>query len=298
MRIFLTGGTGLVGSAVVKALIAKGKEVTTLARSEASAEIHESLGATPVAGSLVKPDGWVELAMEHDAIIHAAATFDSDMGDVDHNLVAQLEEAAKQLPADRKIPFIYTGGCWLYPEAPVIPLTERHVLDPLPAFEWMLASIEQLHQCPAFNLTVIHPAQVVCPGRGLIARYAMELLANGRITVVGDANTHFPFIQADDLADLYCRALDHNASGLLLNATGIKSATARQVASLVAERLNRPFEIEILSVEDAQKQIGPWASGYARSQRMEADRAIDLLGWKPQFDSIETLVEDSLQGML
>lgn len=298
MRIFVTGGTGLVGMAVVKALLAGGHEVTTLARSEASEAIQKGLGASPLPGSLTEPDGWVEVALEHDAIIHAAATFDSNMGDVDHNLVSQLLEKAKDLPAKRKIPFLYTGGCWLYPESPVIPLTERHVLDPLPEFEWMLDSIEQLHACPNILLTVIHPAQVVCPSRGVIAGYAEDLKATGSITIIGDSETQIPFVQADDLADLYCRALAHQGDGLLLNASAFKSATARETAKLVAKTLDLPLEINVMSVKDAQESRGNWVAGYARSQRMEADRARDLLDWQPKFTDIKAMVADSLKEMI
>ena len=297
MQIFVTGGTGLVGSAVVKRLIADAHQITTLARSDTSADIQRAMGANPVRGSLTDPADWVALALEHDAIIHAAATFENDMGDVDHSLVSSLLEASKALPADKKLPFLYTGGCWLYPEAPVIPITERHVLDPLPEFAWMLDSIEQLQACPNLLLTVIHPALVVNEGRGLIADYARDLTENGKITITGSLDTHFPFIQAGDLADLYARALSNRGDGLLLNATGIKSATAKEVGLLVAQKLGLPFEADLLSVEEAQRRYGSWASGFARSQRMVADRAMDLLDWKPSFDQIEAMVDNSLKDI-
>lgn len=295
MRIFVTGGTGLVGTGVVKALLAKGHTVTTLARSEQSANIQTQLGATPVRGSLTSPDSWVGEALTHDAFIHAAATFDSDMGDVDHHLVKALLKAAEALPIEKTIPFIYTGGCWLYPEAPVIPITERHVLEPLPEFAWMLDSIEQLHSCPNFLLTVIHPARVVDKGRGFIADYAKELLENGEIIIVGAADTHFPIVQSDDLADLYVRALEHRGDGLLLNATAIKSATAQDIGKQVAQALNKPYQANIITVQEAQKRFGNWASGFGRSQRMQADRAHDKLGWEPRYTSIEDLVRISLE---
>ena len=296
MRVFVTGGTGLVGGAVVKALLAKGYTVTTLARSEQSAAIQAAMGATPVLGSLVSPEPWVDMALEHDGFIHAAAAFDSDMADVDHKLVAALVAAAKSLPEERRIPFLFTGGCWLYPEEPVIPITERHVLDPIPEFAWMLDSIEELQACPNFLLTVIHPALVVDEGRGFIADYAKSLKETGHITFVGADDIHFPFVQADDLADLYVRALLHKGDGLLLNATGIKSATAEEVGKLVAEELNLPFEGKVISLEDAQAELGNWASGYARSQRMDSGRARQLLGWEPTYDSIEAIVRNSLQS--
>ncbi|WP_162916543.1 NAD-dependent epimerase/dehydratase family protein [Cohaesibacter haloalkalitolerans] len=294
MRIFVTGGTGLVGRAIVKAFVARGDEVTTLARSERSAEIQSELGATPVPGSLTDPGDWVNLALTHDAFIHTAATFDNDMANVDQNLVSALVNIARDLPEDRLIPFLYTGGCWLYPEEPVIPITERHVLDPTPEFEWMLDSIERLNACPNFQLTVIHPGLVVDKGRGIIANFAEDLKENGEITIVGSTDTHFPFVHADDLAQLYVLAVDNRADGLLLNASTIKSATAGEVGKLVAQSLGLPYQANVITIEEAQERFGAWASAYARSQRMSSDRARATLGWAPLYDTIEEMVRDSL----
>ena len=298
MRIFLTGGTGMVGTAVVKTLLSQGHEITTLARSDKSEGIQKAMGATPLRGSLVNPEAWVKEALTHEAFIHTAATFDLDMGEVDHKLVSQLLQDARALDPERKLPFIYTGGGWLYPESPVIPLTERHVLDPLPAFEWMLDSIEQIHQCPTFLLTVIHPALVVCPGRGLIASYARDLMENGEITYIDNPSNHMPFVQADDLADLYAKALEHRGNGLLLNAAGLKSAAIEEIGKRVAERCNLPYKARTISEKEAEKIHGTWAAGYARPQRMESGRARDLLGWEPKITSLDALVDDSLKGIL
>ncbi|WP_319529017.1 NAD-dependent epimerase/dehydratase family protein [uncultured Cohaesibacter sp.] len=297
MRIFVTGGTGQIGTAVVKALLAKNYQVTTLARSDASEAQQRALGATPIRGSLDDPSGWVAEALDHDVFVHAAATFESNMGEVDHNLVAALLKQAQTLPADRKIPFIYTGGCWLYPEAPVIPITERHVLDPLPEFAWMLDSIEELATCPTFLLTVIHPAYVVDSTRGTVANFAKALKETGYVKLVDDADTHHPFIHADDIADLYVRAIEHGGKSLLLNATAIKSATAKEVALLVADKLNLPLETKVVGIKEIQEELGNWASGYARSQRMEADRAKDVLNWSPKYDTIKAIVDACLDDM-
>nr|WP_321456701.1 NAD-dependent epimerase/dehydratase family protein [uncultured Cohaesibacter sp.] len=298
MRIFVTGGTGLVGRAIVKAFLKRGDEVTTLARSDKSAEIQSELGATPVRGSLTDPGDWVDYALDHDAFIHTAATFDNDMANVDQNLINALVEIASSRPDGYKIPFLYTGGCWLYPEEPVIPITERHVLDPMPEFEWMLDSIEKLHACPNFLLTVIHPGLVVDNGRGFIANYAKDLKENGEITIVGSTDTHFPFVHADDLAQLYVSAVDKREDGLLLNASAIKSATAEEVGKLVAQAYGLPYQARVISIEEAQKEHGNWASAYARSQRMSSDRAHNLFGWEPCFATIEDMVKSSLQDDL
>ena len=125
-----------------------------------------------------------------------------------------------------------------------------------------------------------------------------DLKENGKITIVGALDTHFPFIQADDLAEIYARALHKEADGLLLNATAIKSATAEEVGKLVANELQIPFKAEVISITEAQQHFGSWASGFGRSQRMVSDRARDLLDWSPKFDTIEAMVSNSLDGAL
>lgn len=294
MRIFITGGTGLVGSAALKALISAGHDVSALARSQEKADIIASQGATPIRGDLKDPSQWVPTALEHDGIIHAAATFEANMGDTDIAMVNCLTEQAAHLPDERKIAFIYTGGCWLYPESPVIPLTERHVLDPLPAFAWMLDSIESLHACPAFNLTVIHPGIVVAKDKGLICDLITQLQQTGQMTIVGSLETHYPLIHSQDLGDLYLRAIEANQSGLLLNASGFKSASLAEIAKEISNQTGQAYNVAVQPLENAIAQYGDWAAGLGRSQRMEADRAKDSLDWSPQFDDIQKLVADCL----
>lgn len=294
MRIFITGGTGLVGSAALKALLDHGHEVTALARSNEKADQLRQMGATPIRGDLTEPAKWIPTALEHEGIIHAAATFESNMGETDIAMVNSLVEHASALPAEQKINLIYTGGCWLYPESPVIPITERHVLDPLPAFEWMLDSIEHLHSCPNFDLTVIHPGIVVAKDRGLICDLVSQIRKSGQMTIVGSLETHYPLIHADDLGDLYRRAIEAGQSGLLLNASGFKSASLEEIAKTVSEQTELAYKVAVQPLENAIEQYGDWAAGLGRSQRMEADRAKDSLDWTPAFDSVDKMVADCL----
>src|ERR1700759_587569 len=139
LRILVLGGTGSIGSAVVRELISRGHEVHGLARSQASALRLAGLGATPLPGDIASPEAWTERLPQLDAAVHAACDFDSDMGAIDRRL---LDHLLPVLGAQaNKSRFIYTGGCWLFGATGDAIATEETALDPLPAFAWMVPDL-------------------------------------------------------------------------------------------------------------------------------------------------------------
>ena len=94
MRIFLTGATGYIGSAILEASLRAGHSVTALVRDPEKAE-HVSLrGGRPVVGELAKPAGYVALAEEADVIVHAAYDRSKRSVDVDRRAIETLLGAA------------------------------------------------------------------------------------------------------------------------------------------------------------------------------------------------------------
>ena len=114
MRIFILGGTGSIGSAVVKEIRAGGHDVVGLARSERSAALMVGLGATPLRGNIREPENWATLLPVVDAVIHAASDFSDTMEVVENRLLDVLLPVLGAMPQCPR--FIYTGGCWLYGE--------------------------------------------------------------------------------------------------------------------------------------------------------------------------------------
>jgi uncharacterized protein YbjT (DUF2867 family) len=111
MRVLVLGGTGSIGSAVVRELVATGHDVVGLARSERSAAQIAGFGAAPLPGDIRHPEGWVSAIPPVDAVIHAATDFSNDMDAVDGRLLDGLLPVLGTMP--RRPRFIYTGGCWL-----------------------------------------------------------------------------------------------------------------------------------------------------------------------------------------
>ena len=196
----------MIGSAVVRKLIARGHVVLGLARSEASAAKLAGFGATPLRGDIASPEAWTGRLPQLDAVVHAACDVDSDMGAIDRRLLDYLLPA---LGAQANKPrFITTGGCWLFGATGDAIATEETALDPLPAFAWMVPHLERVLAAPEVDGIVIHPAMVYTADGGVFARFARDAIERDAVRVVGGEDVRWPLVHADDLATLYALALE------------------------------------------------------------------------------------------
>src|SRR5687768_17118203 len=114
MRIFLTGATGYVGSAVLDALLRGGHAVTALVRDPEKAERVSRRGVQPILGDLSKPASYAAAAETCDAIVHAAFEHSKQGQHVDRQAIeALLEAASRRAATGRAGSFVYTSGMWV-----------------------------------------------------------------------------------------------------------------------------------------------------------------------------------------
>src|SRR5689334_21144232 len=90
MRVFLTGGTGYLGSAILDALVRGGRQVHALVRNNESAARVQSRGASPVLGDAMQPASWRDAAAAADAVVHAAAEYGPRQRELDAVVVDTL----------------------------------------------------------------------------------------------------------------------------------------------------------------------------------------------------------------
>jgi nucleoside-diphosphate-sugar epimerase len=280
LRILVLGGTGSIGSAVVRELIARGHGVRGLARSEASAARLAGFGATPLHGDITAPEAWTGRLPQLDAVIHAACDFDSDMGAIDRRL---LDHLLRAVGAQANKPrFITTGGCWLFGATGDDVATEETALDPLPAFAWMVPHLERVLAAPEVDGIVIHPAMVYTADGGVFHRFARDAAERNAVRVVGSESVRWPLVHRDDLANLYALALERApAQSTWIGATndGVRiGRIARAFAKRFGTRDQNP---QIISADEAAAEWGEWARGYARDQRLSGEKAQRELGWRP-----------------
>jgi nucleoside-diphosphate-sugar epimerase len=280
VRVLVLGGTGSIGEPVVRALVRARHQVWALARSGVAADRLASLGAEPLAGDLRAPAGWLHALPAVEAVIHAAGTFTDDEAEIDRRLLGSL---LPHLSArSRPVRFIYTGGCWLYGISEHCALNEEAPFDPLEPYAWMIAHLRLVLGAPGLEAMVIHPAMVYEASGGVFARFLADARQRHAVRLVGAAQVSWPLVHRDDLADLYRRVLEAGAPGESYLGAAIEGLSVGRIAQAFARRFATPsLEPEVVSADEIAAELGSWARGYARSQRLSGAKARRYLGWAP-----------------
>ena len=206
MRIFLTGATGYIGSAVLDAVLRASHQVTALVRTPQAADALASRGVTPILGDLKTVKAFRAAADGFDAYIHAAADSTAKREDIDRKAIDTLLSAAVAHAARiNPTVFIYTSGVWVL-GSDAQPLTETAQPNPGQLLGWRAGHEEIVLQAAGGNLrtAVIRPGIVYGGSRGIISDL-LKNAPNGLIRVIGSGEDHWPLIYDRDLADLYVR---------------------------------------------------------------------------------------------
>jgi nucleoside-diphosphate-sugar epimerase len=281
MTIVVTGGTGYIGSALVKELVGAGHSVTALVRNEAGAAKVGALGARAEVGDLFDT-GWLtgQFAAA-DAVAHLAATGDTTTQQLDRGVVT----AATAALAGTAKPYVHTSGIWIWGTGADI--TEESPQSP-PALTAWRGAVEQSVLAAGLTATVLAPAIVHGYGAG-IPGGVFGRDEQGRVRLVGDGSQHWATIHVDDLAALYRTVLERGeALGYLIGATG-EQPTVRELAAARAGAAGVVPE----TVEESRKRLGAlFADALLLDQRTTAAKARGL-GWAPKGPS---LVEDLRSG--
>ncbi|WP_066956904.1 NAD-dependent epimerase/dehydratase family protein [Streptomyces lushanensis] len=286
MKVFITGGSGYVGRATVKALIRKGFEVTALARSDRSAQRVESLGATPVPGGLTDTGTLRAAAGEADGVIHLGQHYGADTAAVDF--------AASQALLDGlggRGTYVHTGGVWVYGNTNGV-VDENAPLNPPRLTSWRLKNEEQVRARASGGSrpVVVMPGLVYGHGEGLIDQFLVGPGGDeGTVLSIGDGRNHWALVHVDDVAELYVLALDAPAGSVYAGVSGQNIPLAR-IARAVAQGAGRAGRVTSLSLEEAEARMGPIAEAFALDQQFTGARAREELGWTPtRLDALTDL---------
>jgi len=302
MRVFVTGGTGLIGSAIVENLIRHQHDVVALARSPASHAMLVRLGATPIRGDITNPTAWVNGLPDVDSVIHAACDFSDQMPHIDANLLDHLLPALAAMPAT--VRFLYTGGVWSYPQTEPGQIGDETLpFASLPEFDWMIAGLNRILADEKLHGIIIHPGCVYATGRhghtGLFERAITSAQSSKIITIVGGEHIDQPMVHTDDLADLYRRALTTAKPGSSYLGVAINGVSNAAVAKLIAKHFAiEDCDFETISTQTAMARYGDWADGLGHHQHLSSAKAMSELGWDPKHLDIEQDIKACAEALM
>ncbi|HEY8281513.1 MAG TPA: SDR family oxidoreductase [Leifsonia sp.] len=284
MRVFITGATGLIGSAVVAELLSAGHSVTALTRSDASASKAEAAGADTVRGALADLELLRAEAEKADGVIHLAFGngFNSPEA-LSQNIAeesAALDTLGEALIGTGK-PLVTVAGT---PRAAGRPSAED---DPLrtdgpvggrsASVNRALSLADRGVRASAIRL----PRTVHNQGNGGFAGLLTQIARQtGVAGYPGDGAQRWPAVHALDAAVLFRLALENAPAGTAWHAVADEGDTVRDIVTVIGRRLGLP--VESLPAEN----FGPLGAIFVVDQPASSVRTRAELGWEPTHPSL------------
>ncbi len=277
MRIFVTGATGFIGSAVVAELIGAGHQVVGLARSDSAAEAVTEAGAEVHVGSLDDPDSLRHAAEKSDGVIHLAYHHDFNDFGKGAEMDRQAIEALGDTLAGSNRPLVVAGGIpWLLPGQL---LTEAHAAPPdLPRFSEGATLVFAGRGVRAVALRL--PPSVHGEGdHGFVPRLIEVARETGVSAYPGNGANRWPAVHRLDAARTFRLAVESAPAGSVLHATDDDGVPVRAIADTIGARLRLPVKsVEPDAAYGHFGWIGPLFSVDAPATSTATRR---LLGWQP-----------------
>lgn len=297
MRVFVTGATGFIGSAVVRELLRSGHEVLGLARSDSSAAALTAAGAQVHRGDLVDLDSLSAGAAASDGVIHLA---------FDHAFTDFAGAGAKDLSAVRTLagalegtgrPLVITSGTLLLAGiAPGRTGTEDIVAPPgteIPRLASEAAALEWARRGVRTSVVRLSPSVHGDGDKGFLPALINAAREKGVATYVGEGENRWPGVHRLDAARLFRLAVESAPTGSVLHGTGEEGVPMREIMGAVGRRLNLP--VRSVTAEEAKE--GGYFSFLADFVQLDNPTSSaltrKLLGWHPEGP---TLLQDLADG--
>jgi nucleoside-diphosphate-sugar epimerase len=304
MRVFVTGASGWIGSAVVPELIGAGHQVTGLARSDASAEALTAAGAQVQHGTLDDLDALRDAAAASDGVIHLAFKHDiaftgdfQGAADADRRAV----EIFGEVLAGSDRPLVIASGTLGVAPGRVATERDGHDLDPglaaahgagpatrLATAEFVLSLASRGVRSSVMRLP---PTNHGDGDNGFMATLVAIARDTGSAAYIGDGSNRWPAVHRLDSARLFRLAAEKAPAGSTLHAVADQGVPIRDVAEVIGRHLDVP--VVSIPAEQAAEHF-TWLGGFI-GMDAPASSALtrELMGWQPAQPG---LIEDLDKG--
>jgi nucleoside-diphosphate-sugar epimerase len=292
MRVFVTGATGFIGSAVVSELIEAGHQVTGLARSDQAAAVLTAAGAAVHRGSLEDPASLRSGAVAADGVIHTAYIHDfSENNDaaayarVDRRAIETIGEAL----AGSGRPLVVASGLVHVAGRPA---TEEDDVPEVPAYPRVSEPVALSLAGRDVRVSVVRlPPSVHGAGdHAFIPALIGIARAKGRSAYMGDGSNHWAAVHRLDAAHLFRLALEDAPAGARLHGVDDEGVPFSDIAEVIGWHLNLP--VTSLSPAAAQDHFGLFALFASMDITASSALTRKQLGWEPTHPALLADLEE------
>lgn len=293
MRVFVTGASGFVGSAIVKELLEAGHKVLGLVRSDNAAEALAKTGAEVHRGNLDDLESIKSGAEQCDAVIHTA--FNHDFSRFKQNCEddRQVILAIGSVLQGSDRPLVVTSGVGIMnfgkmltendnpPGSDVVPRAASEEAANTLAVQGVKTYIVRL------------PPTVHDKGdHGFVPMVINKAREKGESVYVGEGNNHWPAVNRLDAAVMYRLIIEQQPAQRVFHAVAEEGITFRKIATAIGENLHIPTVSK--EGKDVEAHFG-WFTHFASINCLaSSEQSRETLGWKPVHS---TLLEDLVPGV-
>lgn len=289
MRVFVTGATGFVGSAVVRELIAAGHQVVGLARSDKSATSLTAAGAEVHRGSLEDLNSLQEGAAAADGVIHLAFNHDfSNFAAAAETDSRAIEAIGAALEGTGK-PLVVTSGTLML--TPGRLATEEDTSTQSTPRRSEQTALALAGRGVRSSVVRLSPSVHGQGEQGFVPALIGIAREKGFAAYVDEGLNRWPAVHQLDAARLFRLALEKGTAGGVYHGVGDEGVPFREIAEVIGRHLNLP--VQSISVAEADAHFG-WLAFAASTDNLASSALTqERLGWRPVNPG---LIEDLEQG--